>query len=217
MAHLVPDIRGVSLEDAIESVTQSHREVVASARGAVHALDQHESTWGAEAKRLSVTFSPDAEGLGLGKKRERFAEVVNMAATMERLLDALTWFRNHPDYRSLRVRECHPSTSDDSSGNDIVLESADGIVKVRCEVCDVVSRNAAQNSKEAKDIRNLGCETGVPSDGVSRYIATSPEFAQALSSPVRKWNQKPYRYKSIYAGADCDTKLLRLVSAEWAP
>ena len=164
-----------------------------------------------------MTFSTDSEGLGLGKKGERFAEVVNMAATMERLLDALTWFWNHPDYRSLRVRECHPSTSDDSSGNDIVLESADGIVKVRCEVCDVVSRNAAQNLKEAKDIRKLGCETGVPPDGVSRYIATSPEFAQALSSPVRKWNQKPYRYKSICAGADCDTKLLRLVSAECAP
>ena len=140
-----------------------------------------------------------------------------MAATMERLLDALKWFRNHPDYRSLRVRECHPSTSDDSSGNDIVLESADGIAKVRCEVCDVVSKNAAQNRKEKKDIRNLGCETGVPSDGVSRYIATSPEFAEALSSLRRKWNQKPYRYKSICAGADCDTTLLRLVSAECAP
>ena len=217
MAHLVTEIRGVSLEDAIESVTESHREVVASARRAVQALDQHESTWGAAAKRLSVTFSPDAEGLGLGKKGERFAEVMNMAATMERLLDALKWFRNHPDYRSLRVRECHPSTSDDSSGNDIVLASADGIVKVRCEVCDVVSKNAAQNSKEEKDIRNLGCETGVPSDGVSRYIATSREFAQALSSLGRKWNQKPYRYKSICAGAHCDTTLLRLVSAECAP
>ena len=214
MPDLIPAIRGVSLEDAIESVTQSHRAIVASTRGALHELDQHESTWGTEAKRLSVTFSSDAKELGLGKKQERFAEVMNMAATIERLLDALRWFRNHPDYRSLRVRECHPTTSNDSSGNDIVLESADGIVKVRCEVCDVVSKLP---KKEAKDIKNLGCEAGVPSDGVSRYIATSPEFAKALASPARKWNQKPYRYKSICAGAGCDTKLLMLVSTECAP
>lgn len=217
MAHLIPEIRDVSLEDAIESVTKSHRAIVASTRQELHKLDQHESTWGTEVKRLSVTFPSDAEELGLGKEQERFAEVMNMAATIERLLDALRWFRNHPDYRSLSVRECHPTTSDDSSGNDIVLESADGIVKVRCEVCDVVSKNAAQNKKEAKEIKNLGCEAGVPSDGVSRYIATSPEFAQALASPARKWNQKPYRYKSICAGAGCDTKLLMLVSTEYAP
>ena len=214
MAHLIPEIRGVSLEDAIESVTQSHREIVASAREAVLELDQHESTWGIEAKRLLVKFPSDAEELGLGKEEERFAEVMNMAATIERLLDALRWFQNHRDYGSLRVRECHPTTSNDSSGNDIVLESADGIVKVRCEVCDVVSKLP---KKEAKDIKNLGCEDGVPSDGVSRYIATSPEFAQALASRARKWNQKPYRYKSICAGAGCDTKLLMLVSTEYAP
>ena len=146
----------------------------------------------------------------VGKVSERFAEVVNIAATMERLLDTLQWFQENPQYGALVVGECHPSTSDDADGNDIVLRSLEGAVRVRCEVCDVVSSCPGQNGKEKSDLKNLGCEAAVPEDGVDRYIATSPEFAEALASSARKWKDKPYRYEVILTAGDESTHLLQI-------
>lgn len=37
------------------------------------------------------------------------------------------------------VGECHPSTSDAAAGNDIVLATVGGQVRVRSEVCDVTT------------------------------------------------------------------------------
>lgn len=83
------------------------------------------------------------------------------------------------------------------NGNDLVIVDPDGRIAIRCEVCDVASTNARSNNKEKKDIRKLGCNLVVPQDGISRFICTSPEFANALTDGLRNWNAKPYRYELI--------------------
>lgn len=210
MGHLVGTIRNTTLSAAIASLTQAHSHLVSSARAAVQFLDGRDTSWGADAKRLVVDLAAKDGGALLEKSEERFVEVVNMAATLERLVDTLSWFQNNTLYRELQVSECHPSTSDDAGGNDLVLVASEGAVRVRCEVCDVVSSNAGQNSKERKDLKNLGCNDGVPVDGIDRFIATSPEFAQALTSPSRKWKDKSYRYELIPVSGARGTHLLKL-------
>jgi hypothetical protein len=54
----------------------------------------------------------------IGKVQEKFGEVINIAATVERLIDAIDWFARQPDNHGFTIFECHPSTSDEASGND---------------------------------------------------------------------------------------------------
>ena len=211
MGHLVNPIFNVSYDAAISAIREAHQNIVTIAHLAIHQLNCHEESWGAEAKRLRVDLGSFDEESIIGKTHERFVEVVNMAATMERFLDALSWFQTEPRYRGLSVGECHPTTSDDKSGNDLVLVTEDGRIRVRCEVCDVVSQKAGQNGKEKKDLKNLGCESCVPTDEIDRFIVTSPEFAKALTAHTRKWKTKSYRYEDISANSSSGTHLLKLV------
>ena len=131
-----------------------------------------------------------------------------MAATLERMLDALAWFQRQPFSREYLVLECHPSTSTSEAANDLILGPDPGHRLVLCEVTDVVSTSASQNRKESKDLRALGCGTDVPQDGVRRFICTSREFGEALTSPNRHWDRVPYRYKRHSVGASLLLELL---------
>ncbi|MCD4742987.1 MAG: hypothetical protein K8R67_10985 [Desulfobacteraceae bacterium] len=178
------------------------------------ASDFDESRWGSSVKRSSVKlYEGDVPPL-IGKTEEKFSEVVNIAATVERLMDAIEWFAAQSKNKSYSILECHPSTSDDTIGNDLVIIDNEGRIVIRCEVCDVTSSNAGSNRKEKKDIRNLGCNEFVPQDGVTRYICTSPEFATALASSKRKWGSKPYRYELIETRGSSSTCMLLIQSAD---
>jgi hypothetical protein len=74
----------------------------------------------------------------------------------------------------------------------------------------VASSNISQNSKEKKDLKNLGCEKKVPNDSIDRYIATSKEFAKALNSDNRKWSEKHYRYIEYNVSSADETFLLEI-------
>lgn len=87
-------------------------------------------------------------------------------------------------------------------------------VIARCEVTDVISSNPGQNGKEKKDLRNLGCAEYVPNDLVARYIATSREFANALTSVKRKWHKMHYRYVTHETELNDQTVLLEIVPKE---
>ena len=192
MGHLVTTIRDTSLEDAVFALEGAHRFIVERAHAAVSQVPTADSSWGVHMKRLEVDLERAGRPVLVGKDREKLAEVVNMLATLERLLAALRWFAGHPEFGGLQVAVCHPSTS--SGDNDIVLVDTDGAVRVRCEVCDVASSSAGQNGKERKDVASLGCTSGVPLDSVRRFVCTSPEFAAALESRKRAWAGVAYRY-----------------------
>ena len=93
-----------------------------------------------------------------------------------------------------------------------MLEGSGQQVVVRCGVCDIVSQRAGSNGKEQKDLESLGCADGIPADGVRRFICTSPEFAQAIASPDRKWEERHYRYRRFAGGDEAGTELLEIVA-----
>jgi hypothetical protein len=61
-------------------------------------------------------------------------EIINIVASCERMIDGLRWFLANPKYHGLSVRMCHPSTSDEDAGNDLILSSQGNKIVVRCEV-----------------------------------------------------------------------------------
>lgn len=208
--HLIETVRNRSITDAIRDLVQAHSQVVSCVhRSQTECLDE-ERHWGASMKRLVV----DLEGCDgmIGKTEEKFVEVINILATTERTIAALVFFEGV--FPGSRVQECHPSTSDDIDGNDIVLVNRHQKVIVRCEVCDVVSPKPGQNGKEKKDLNSLGVSDAIPSDGVKRFIATSPEFASGLISENRVWKDKLYRY--IAHSTECvdGTIVLEVVHSE---
>jgi hypothetical protein len=209
MAHLIEPIRNSNFPEAIAVLEKSHALIVQAVKSAQLSMTGDDSILGGQYKRLEIPL-PYGEAQ-VGKSSEKFVEIINILATAERTISALVWLSNK--YPNALVRECHPSTSDETTGSDIVLIARDNSVLVRCEVTDVVSSNAAQNGKEKKDLKNLGCATRVPDDGVARFIATSEEFAQALSSPKRKWSAMHYRYKRHDIGLSDNTMMLEIQAA----
>lgn len=211
MAHLIETIYEASLKDAYSELERAHSIIVSRAIEAQVGIGKKSQSWGVELKRLEVSL-PLCESL-IGKPSEKFVEIVNILATTERTLSALRWLETQ--YPNSFVRECHASTSDDIGGNDIVLvDSRSGEIVVRCEVTDVTSSNPGQNGKEKKDLKNLSCDIQIPDDSVKRYIATSFEFSNALSSERRNWSNMHYRYVRHSTEYDDQTVLLEIVNAQ---
>ena len=211
MPHLVKPIENQSIQKTVYDLRVAHRFLVECATNSIEELSSNSDSWGIKAKRLKVALNQPQKPYLVDKTTEILTEVVNITATMERLIDALEWFASHDKYDKFSVLICHPSTSDNDEGNDLVLIDSNRRVCVRCEVCDVASSNAGQNNKENKDIKNLGIDKEVPVDGVERFIATSEEFASALVSKHRKWNTKPYRYEMTAINNNNRTCMLRIL------
>jgi hypothetical protein len=211
--HLVDTLDDLPLPDASHRLAKAHDFLVECCLNVLTKIPKTVALWGIQTKRLPVELRAVTRPAIVCKDAERFGEVVNMVATIERLIAALGWFEQQPEFGGLRVKECHPSTSGAEDSNDLVLEDGSGRVAVRCEVCDVVSSSAGQNRKERKDIKSLGCINGVPTDGVRRFICTSRDFALAIQSSKRRWNRRPYRYREFAVGDQSDTVLVELVSS----
>jgi hypothetical protein len=206
MPHLIKSFEEKAIKDGLADLRAAHDFLVDRAKSSLKEFEAINPPWGINAKRISVNLQCEKRPILIGKDEEKLSEVINMAATAERLIDVLEWFGRKEEFS---IHECHPSTSDNEGGNDLVLK-IDKKTAVRCEVCDVISDNAGSNGKEKKDLQNLGCGVNVPDDGVERYICTSNEFASALTGENRKWQSKQYRYgPPTICGVD--TVLLLLV------
>lgn len=214
MPHVIKPFANVPFDDALERLKRAHRFLVSQARTTLLASGVDDAFWGIGLKRSPVRLDEGDIPSLIGKSEEKLGEVINIAATVERLMDSIQWFAAQPEYKRCSILECHPSTSDEANGNDVVIVDPDRGIVVRCEVCDVASSNAGSNNKEKKDINNLGCTQTVPQDGIARFICTAPEFAAALTSRGRKWQSKPYRYELIETGFASGTCMLRIHPAE---
>ena len=206
MPHVIEPLQNISCQAAVQSLQAAHLFIVDRVRAAIDIADIDIAHWGMETKRTIVDLTGEQRPVLIGKPNEKFSELLNITATVERLLAAIAWFSNQSP--GITIQVCHPSTSDDTADNDLVLADASGQVTVRCEVCDVVSRKVSTNGKEKKDLKNLGCSDAVPQDGTQRYICTSPEFADALKNPRRRWATKVYRYEQLQIGDAADSRLL---------
>jgi hypothetical protein len=212
MPHLVKPLRDVTYDAAIRELDLVHAFLVRRTGEEIASSAIPADRWGIGAKRLEVDLTREGRPESVRKSMERFGKVVSMAATIERMLALLRWCSRHPEYQRLHILQCHPSTSDDEGGNDLVLASSEGAVVVRCEVCDVASRKASSNGKEASDLSKLGCTGGVPGDGVTRFICTSREFADSLRGSGRKWRNYAYCNDLIELVDEVNTCLLRITA-----
>lgn len=210
---MVAPLLDLPLADTRHRLVEAHDFLVACSMRALATLPQAGPSWGVQMKRLSVDLTPaPSRPAAICKGAERMGEVVNMVATLERLVAAIWWFERQPEFEALRVKECHPTTSSSTESNDLVLVDAMSRVVVRCEVCDVASSSAGSNGKEQKDIASLGCANGIPTDGVRRFLCTSPEFALAIQSQRRKWAKRLHRYREFPVGDHTATVLVELVA-----
>jgi len=210
MEHLINPIESVTQVEAARQVAGVHTFLVERARAAISQLVDERPGWGSFAKRACVNLDgPDRPPL-VAKSKERIIEVINMAATLERLIDALCWFDDQTEMREWLVLECHPSTSSSAAGNDLVLGTQPDAVRAVCEVTDVVSSSAGQNQKEHSDLKRLGCDREVPTDGVRRFICTSGEFGRALSGKGRRWATRKYSYR-LHEIGETETMLLEVL------
>jgi hypothetical protein len=197
MPHLISPFADKSLRSVQTALTDAHRFLVERCCQAIQGVGGPHPTWGIQTKRLNVDLQSSTRPETIGKSHERLAEVVNMLATLERLLAGLEWFAQQPLFAEALVIQCHPTTSSSRSGNDLVLGDARGVVIARCEVCDVVAGLASQNNKHRKDLRSLQCDPCVPDDGVRRYVCTSQEFATAIVKAKKFKSVCSYRMHTV--------------------
>ena len=209
MPHLFETLRNQKIKTTITELESAHHAISETVANACKHIDFRLDTFGSDFKRLLI---PLPKHPVIGKDEERLIEIVNILATVEKTIGALIWFGN--EFPGSWLNICHPSTSDSDEGNDIVLLSREfGETIVRCEITDVISSNAGQNGKEAKDLKSLSCENEVPLDGVRRFIATSNEYSKALCSHKRKWSMKHYHYVCHSNSNDNATVILEIKSS----
>jgi hypothetical protein len=215
MPHLVRPFRDESLQGAVRRLHSVHAHLTNCAGRATPPPGAE--NWGSRFKRVRVILDTPERPPDIEKTDEALSEVINMTATLERLIAVLEWFTRDRKFAGSRVSECHPSTSDSEDGNDLVLTDHGGNVIARVEVCDVVSSSSDGNSKEPSSLNKLGCQTHVPSDGVARFLVTSPEFGSYIGNDKRKWRRKHYRYESHLAGDHANTVILAICNQTPSP
>lgn len=190
MPHLVSSIaKPAQICDAEKRVREAHRFLVEAAKASVKDHRRHPTnSWGQLTKRDKVVFESAARPslIGCEVHDHSFAEIVNQCATMERLLDALTWAQG--EFAGWVVTTCHPTTSSargEEHDHDLVLSGPDG-TQAHFEISDVASRKDG-NGKELKDVRLLLPELGtVPQGteadmvGARRFLVVSEEFGERL-------------------------------------
>jgi hypothetical protein len=143
--------------------------------------------WGANVKREPVLCRTNKLVLVKNQKCEHnLAEVVNMCATVERLIDSLKWAES--EFKGWVVESCHPTQT--SGGNDLVLVNLKNRKRACFEVSDV-SGPRDGNRKEIKDLvglkvlkrqekrPNVKCTNGWRK-GSRLFLAVSTEFAERL-------------------------------------
>jgi hypothetical protein len=178
-----------------------------------HTHTEQPKKWGIQFKRdgLVSLSEPEPKIRALiGKEKERFGEVLNMIANIERMLDGLRWFGENPEFSNLSV-VCHPATS--SRGQEgrqcnVELKSGTQII-VKCEITDIVSRNIAHNGKEKLMLKALGWEGGKPLHAARCFICTSSEFGSELRN-ASKSNKRPFTYEHRNPGGSQETMILEL-------
>jgi hypothetical protein len=144
------------------------------------------------------------------------AEVQNQLATVERLLDGLTYLRGR--FPGAVVGLCHPTQSsgrqgEGGKGNDFILDDPETGKRMALAECnDSICCDPRGNSKERNDLKSLGVFEGVPDDGMGRFIITSAEWGAGLLNPRRRHRRWRHRY-ILLAVTHRDTRVIEVVRA----
>ena len=209
--YLVKPILEASVPNAISEFRGVHDFLAAQTRAAV--ASEHDQ-WAINIKRLIVDLRGRNRPSLLGKEEEKLIEVLNVTASLERLIAALNWFSREEGLRSLILAECRASAGGATDSYSIVLSNERGKTRVLCEVCDVASGVAVQPGKEREYLWRLGRQGTVLSDGVRRFICTSPEFAAVVQKEQRGRQRIAHSYVLHQINDEAETVLLEIISQE---
>ena len=207
MPHLIEPFENVSLEAAAERLVASHDFLLECVAGVQVAAPPQ--TWAINTKRVGVSLLAPGRPPDIGKPSEALGELLNLLATVERLIAGLAWFSAQAEFATSNVLACHPTTSDSPQSNDLVLSDTTGNRIALVEVCDVASANGDGNKKEQASIQKLGCSVSVPDDGARRFIICSPEFARQLSR--RRRGPIHYQCTDLEVGDAANTRVCELL------
>ncbi len=207
--YLVKPILEASLPNSISEFRAVHDFLVAQTRAAV--ASEHDQ-WAINIKRLIVDLRGAHRPSLLGKEEEKLVEVLNVTASLERLIGALNWFSREEEFGALILAECRAPIGGATDSYSVVLSNARARMKVLCEVCDVASSVAVQPGKEREYLWRLGCQGTVPSDGVRRFICTSPEFTALVQKEQRDTQRIAHRYVLHQINDEAQTVLFEIVS-----
>ena len=213
MNHLINPIFSRSFHTLSDDLSVAHRFLTEAATQVMSYSSASKDYWAVSMKRLKVEWDQEKAPSIVGKSSESFQEMLNILATLEHLKAAVRWFANQPEFHGCLVTECHPSTSD-SGTNDLVIGMEASPPAAICEVTDIVSSNAGQNNKEDKDLRSLGVLPDFHYEQPRRFIATSVEYATALTNPRRRWRTKSYRYVQRGDPDGSQTRILEVVRVD---
>jgi hypothetical protein len=152
----------------MSDLRSAHDWIVERARGwTADVAEPPDSSWGIRSKRIPVDLTgTDAPPL-VTSNQHPISELLNICATVERLLDALVWAIENG--WADRVLECNPSTSGASGPPDLRTEGRNG--EAWFEVSDVVSPRDP-NRKLRTDWDRLA----VVGPGIARFLVVSPSF-----------------------------------------
>jgi len=203
------------LSNAHQMLEQAHDYLVSCVKANSPASPVNSRSWAIDEKRLDVQIAPSIGGKTkpsiIGKSSEKFGELINILATVERLIDAIEWFQQQANFSNLSVRECHPSTSSTPGSCDLMLEDEYRNLLVLCEVSDIVAGGA--KTKERSDLKNLGVKPKFPSPfrPPHLFLCVSPEMAIVCTAPRRKWHVKNYKYQQHPTNGPNRTVLLEII------
>ena len=222
MGHLVEPLQDMSIQDCRRALEQAHqflarcvnKEWFSQFQSAMNNSD----CWGCQLKRIAInlpegsekrTFrdSTGTEHLLIGKEVEnqKLAEIINQAANIERLIDALRWAQEDSSGLSnYRVYVCHPTTSSGrndeakaANDHDLVLIGPNGEL-AKFEVSDVASLRDG-NRKEEKDLIRLGVLTAGEGEDKFKvsfwpsgrvFLVVSSDWIRRIADRKRRWVQK---------------------------
>ena len=95
MPHVIEPFTNSSFEDAVADLRAANSFIVSRAKKALIAADISVGKWGISLKRTPVDLGGDSKPRLVGKQSERLSEVINIAATVERLIAAIEWFKGN--------------------------------------------------------------------------------------------------------------------------
>lgn len=180
--HLIrPHMASEGSIDAVAYMAQlqeAHDAIVDRAIGWTHAVAG--PSWGIRAKRTIVDLA-DAHPLVTSEKHP-ISELLNICATVERLLDSLGWAIQNGWAES--VLECNPTTSGVSGPSDLRTIGVEG--EAWFEVSDVVSARDG-NAKLQVDLARLQLAPA----GVATFLVASPSWEQRIKYRKLSYSKIP--------------------------
>ena len=84
MSHLIQQLYNLDIPTAVEQLNEVHQLIVEAVLEAEGSLKVDPMEWGGQFKRLEIKL-PSEHWL-IGKEKEKFVEIINITATIERTI-----------------------------------------------------------------------------------------------------------------------------------